>query len=123
MTGEDRREKSALERHFGSVMSLLILASILWVANNTYSQAIKQAELIGLFNTLDVRIVHLKELLANAGVDRYTGDDALKDKDKLDLRLGGEKERVDLKFDDVYRRFEYCSERMSHLELILNDNE
>ena len=124
MTDEvkDRRDrKSVLERHFGSVMSLLILAAILWVANNAYMQGIKQAELVGLFNTLDLRIVHLKELIGSVGSDRYTGQDADDDKDKLIIRLAAEKERVNVKFDDVYRRFDQCNERINHIEIILNE--
>ena len=119
----DRRDKKTiLERHFGSIMSLLILASILWVVDSTYKQAISQTELMGSLKALDIRVDNLKELLAIAGDDRYKGRDATADRELLNLRLKAERERINSKFINIYERFEYCSERISHLELMF-DNE
>lgn len=119
---EDRRKQSVVERHFTSVMSMVILAAVLGVASNIYSQGIKQAELIGIMNALEIRVGHLKEAMSEAGDDRYKGKDARKDKKQLDLRLSAERVFLMVKLEAIEDKFSHCHRRVSHIEDLISQD-
>jgi len=79
----DRRSPAPFrwEQHISTILTSLILLSVVWVGAEILEQGKKQIALEGEIDTVNVQLENFSVRLSDAGVDRYTGEDAKRDKE------------------------------------------
>lgn len=89
-----RHDDSGLERHFGTIMTALILAAILWIGNTSLELVKTQTLMAGDIKLMNSQMSYLKETIAIASTDRYTKSDAKVDKNTFGIRISNIEARM-----------------------------
>ena len=110
---EERRQGTAVERHFVTGLTVLLVGLLGWggtsILGQGRDQIRNQAIMDGKLTAVEKEVGYLRETIKTAGSDRYTGKEARADKARVALIR-----EADLRAS--IRIHEQCNVRMSRIE-------
>jgi len=82
-----RHEGNTLERHASTIGIAIIIAILMWVGNSILVQGENQGLMRGDLKVMSNEIAHLKDMVKQTSMDRYTATDARKDKSECQMKF------------------------------------
>ncbi|MEM9315064.1 MAG: hypothetical protein AAGA95_10585 [Pseudomonadota bacterium] len=108
----DRKDTSTMERHFNSVIGLIVLGVMAWVGATTQNLTTEVAELSVRYEEMDARFDTLEE----GTKDRFTGNDSILLRETIIERIEASERQLMGRMSDQETEINRMWDRVNALE-------